>query len=145
MAYAVLDSGIFIAQTFPEQYSLQAVALFNYLESQHVNLIAPHLLHYEIVSVIRKMVYTGRITPQNAIIARDKLLNYNITIYLDQPLLKRAYDLATELNRVRAYDTQFLALSERFNCDFWTTDEKFYNIANPHYPLVRWIGNYQTP
>jgi hypothetical protein len=29
MVYAILDSGIFIAQTFPEPYSLQAIKLFN--------------------------------------------------------------------------------------------------------------------
>lgn len=86
----------------------------------------------------------GRVLPSDAMRIRDRLLNLPIDLYFDQPLLKRAYDLATELNRVRAYDTQFLALAERFACDFWTTDEKFYHIAHTRYPAVRWVGTYLT-
>lgn len=145
MTYVVLDSGIYIASVFLEPYTTQAKHLMKNLQSNRVIFVAPHLLMYELVSTIRKGVYQGRVSLNDAVRIRDRLLNQPIDLYLDQPLLKRAYDLATELNRVRAYDTQFLALAERFNCDFWTTDEKFYNIAYSQYPLVRWIGNYKTP
>ena len=144
MTYVVLDSGIYIASVFLEPYTTQAKHLIKKLQSNRVIFVAPHLLMYELVSTIRKGVYQGCVLPNDAVRIRDRLLNQSIDLYLDQPSLKRAYDLATELNRVRAYDTQFLALAERFQCDFWTTDEKFYNIAQTHYPTARWTGNY-TP
>ncbi len=145
MDYAILDSGVLIARVFPEAYTAQAQKLMTDLEQQNIQLVAPLLLSYELVSVVRKIVYQGRATQEKAKLGRKILAQFSIKLYFDDALLDRAYDLATELNRVRAYDTQFLALAERFQCDFWTTDEKFYNIADVHYPTVKWIGNYQTP
>ncbi len=144
MSYIVLDSGMLIASVFIEEYTPQAKKLIQKLQSDKATFVAPHLLIYELVSTIRKGVYQGRILPHEAILIRDKLLNFPVTLYFDQPLLKRAYDMATELNRVRAYDTQFLALAERLGCDFWTTDERFYNSANVRYPNIQFIGTYSS-
>jgi predicted nucleic acid-binding protein len=123
------------------QFDPQAKHLMKTLQTEQVKFIAPHLLMYELMSTIRKRVYQGRVLPDDAMRIRDRLINL---LYFDQSLLKRAYDIATELNRVRAYDTQFGALVECFACDFWTTDEKFYHIAHICYPTVCWVGMYPT-
>jgi hypothetical protein len=51
------------------------------------------------------IVYQARAIPQQALRGRDEILNYYIDYHIDEALLKRAYDLATQLNRPTAYDS----------------------------------------
>jgi predicted nucleic acid-binding protein len=59
----------------------------------------------------------------------------------DTALLKRAYELATQFDRPTAYDSQYLAVAERYQCDFWTADERLFNAVTASLPKVRWLGN----
>ena len=60
----------------------------------------------------------------------------------DDSLLKRAYELATQYNRPTAYDSQYLAVAERLNCEFWTADERLANAVGNDLSWVRWVGNF---
>lgn len=131
MSAVVLDSGILIASVFPETLTPQARRLVKQLQADDVQLHAPMLLRYEVVAVARKAVYQGRVTAEEGLRARDRLLSYPFTLHLDDGLLRRGYELATEYNRPTAYDdAQYLALAERLNCDFWTADERMFSGAS---------------
>lgn len=80
-------------------------------------------------------------TVEEGLRARDSLLNYPIRLHLDDSLLKRGYELATEYNRPTAYDAQYLALAERLACDFWTADERMFNAVKDRFPSIHWIRN----
>jgi predicted nucleic acid-binding protein len=99
------------------------------------------LLRYELVAVARKWVYRQLTTPEKSRAALDTVLRYPVTTIIDDGLLNRAYELATEYNRSTAYDTQYLALAERLNCDFWTADERLFNAVNGQFPRIHWLGN----
>jgi predicted nucleic acid-binding protein len=142
LSQVVLDSGIFIASTFPEPLTIQAQELIAALQKDQATLYAPSLLRYELIAVSRKAVYQKRVTPEEGLIARDKLLSYPVTLHFDDALLRRGYELATIYNRPTAYDAQYLALAERLACDFWTADERLYNAVNTNFPNVRWLGNW---
>lgn len=71
-------------------------------------------------------------------------LAYPVQLYFDNELLKRAYDLAEQLNRPAAYDAQYLALAERLGCDFWTADEKLFNAVGASLTWVRWLGAFSS-
>lgn len=62
------------------------------------------LLRYELVAVSRKVVYQGRVTAEEGLLARDQLLSYPVMLHFDDVLLKRGYALATIHNRPTAYD-----------------------------------------
>jgi predicted nucleic acid-binding protein len=98
-------------------------------------------LRYELVAVSRKAVYQGRITSEEGIRALDLFLSYSVVTHFDDALLKRAYEIATTLNRPTAYDAQYLALAERLNCSFWTADERLYNSAQARLSNLFWLGN----
>jgi len=70
-----------------------------------------------------------------------RLLVYPVELHEDDALLKSAYELAEEFNRSRAYDAQYLALAQRFSCDFWTADERLFNAVKDRFPGIRWLGN----
>ena len=140
-SYAVLDSGILLATVQTEPYTEHAKTLINQFAQRETELIAPTLLFYELVAVARKWVYRELTTSEKAKAALDTLLRYPITTFVDDALLHRAYELATEYNRPTAYDAQYLALAERYQCEFWTADERLYNAVNGKFPQILWLGN----
>lgn len=143
MSEIVIDSGILIASVFPETLTSQAQHILKRLQADGVVIHAPNLLRYELVAVARKAVYQIRVTVEEGLRARDKMLSYPVTLHFDDLLLKRGYELATEYNRPTAYDTQYLALAERLSCDFLTADERLFNATKGRYSNIRWLGNVQ--
>ena len=138
----VIDSGVFLAGVLEEPLADKANALLKQLLAENIQIAAPVLFQYEIVAVTRKAVFQKRLTIEESIKARDFILAYGMMFHHDDSLLKRAYDLATELNRPTAYDTQYLAVAERLNCDFWTADERLFNAASSQLAWVKWVGNF---
>jgi predicted nucleic acid-binding protein len=141
VSWVVADSGIFLAAALTEEYTLQATSLIEMWQKSSFQIAAPTLFQYEVVAVMRKSVHRGRLTDKDAIYQRDLLLAYPIQYMLDEKLLKRAYEIATLYNRPTAYDSQYLAVAERLQCDFWTTDERLFNSLTGFLSWVKWIGN----
>ena len=142
MSQVMLDSGIFIASVYVETLTAEAKGLLHQLQAAQVTLHAPNLLRYELIAVSRKAVYQGRVTAEEGKIARDQLLSYPVTLHFDDALLKRGYELAEEYNRPTAYDAQYLALAEQLSCEFWTADERMFNVMNAKFPGIRWLGKW---
>lgn len=140
----VVDSGILITGVFNEPLTARAKALLGYWQEQNFQLVAPTLFRYEVVAVARKAVFQSRITPEEGIQARDFMLQYPVQTHFDEILLKRAYEMATRYNRPTAYDSQYLALAERLEVEFWTVDERLFNRVNSDLTWVKWLGNF-TP
>jgi len=39
-------------------------------------------------------------------------------------------------------DAQYLALAEQLSCEFWTADERMFNVMNAKFPGIRWLGKW---
>ncbi len=115
-----------------------------YWQEQDFQLAVPTLFRYEIVAVTRKAVFQTRISPEEGIQARDFMLQYPVQTHIDEMLLKRAYEMATRYNRPTAYDSQYLALAERLEVEFWTADERLFNRVNRDLKWVKWLGNFTS-
>src|SRR5258707_9257729 len=129
-AWVVADSGIFIATALKETYSVQAEQLVRNWREQGIQIAAPTLFRYEIIAVMRKSVFRGNVSAEQAITGRDALLEYPVQLFMDDVLLKRGYELATQFSRPSAYDSQYLAVAEQLGCEFWTADERLFNTLN---------------
>lgn len=140
-SYAVLDAGILLATVQTEHDTDRAITLIKQLSHQQVHLIAPVRLLYELIAVVRKWVYRGLTTPNKATSALNTLLHYPVTTVVDDALLHRAYALATQHNRPTAYDAQYLAVAERYQADFWTSDERLFNAVTGRFPRIYWLGS----
>jgi predicted nucleic acid-binding protein len=141
-SYAVLDSGTLLATVLTEAHSQHAKALIAHLAEEQVQVVTPTLLRYELVAVARKWVYRDLIVPEKARRALDTLLRYPVISVIDDALLRRAYELAGQFNRPTAYDSQYLAVFERYECDLWTADERLFNAVNDEFPHIHWLGNW---
>ena len=138
----VIDSGVLLGTVLQEKWTPKAKALLVQLEHQQVQLMAPILARYEVVSVMRKAVWQERLTADEGTEALTKLLNYSIEFRVDDMLLRRAYELATRFNRPTAYDSQYLALAERLDCPLWTADERLFNAVHNDLAWVQWVGHF---
>lgn len=107
ISYVVLDSGILLATAQTETYTQHAEKLLKTLTHDGVAFAAPTLLKYELVAVSRKWVYRNIKTEEDTDIALTKLLNYPVELFVDENLLREAYQLATKYNRPTAYDAQY--------------------------------------
>jgi predicted nucleic acid-binding protein len=120
----------------------KATALIQYWATSNITLAAPSLFQYEIVAVLRRSVFQGRLSHQEALKGCTILLSQPIQYMLDDDLLRRAFDFSTRFNRPTAYDSQYLAVAERLGCDFWTMDVRLYNSVNNDLPWVKWLDTF---
>jgi predicted nucleic acid-binding protein len=124
----VVDSNILISYALTDEplhaYANQVLASWS---ATNVDLIAPRLFRAEVTAVMRKAVYQQRIAHEDGRRLLRQILAYPVTFFDDNALLENAYDLAKQFNRPRAYDSQYLALAQRFGSEFWTADEGLYN------------------
>jgi predicted nucleic acid-binding protein len=120
----------------------QAEAIINSWGHKNMQLAAPMLFHYEIVAVMRKSVFQKLLSAKQAQQGLDILLSKDIQLLVDKGLLHRAYELATQFNRPTAYDSQYLAVAERLDCEFWTLDKKLVNAVSSTLPWVKWVGDF---
>ena len=88
------------------------------------SLAAPDLLRVEAVSVIRRQLASGALTPAQANNAVEDLLNLPITVYPTAPLLRRAWELR---DNATAYDACYVALAEALGCALVTADQRLAN------------------
>jgi predicted nucleic acid-binding protein len=123
----VVDANILIAFGLADEpLHSQAARLLSSWRASRTALAAPRLFRSEIVAVVRKVVYQDRVAHEYGREMLSVLLSYPISFFEDDDLLVKAYELAAEFNRPRAYDAQYLALAQRLSCDFWTADERLY-------------------
>lgn len=105
-------------------------------QEQNYQIIAPTLFGYEITNVFHRMSVAGQILPEEAEQLLEEALNLGITLYGDRALHERALALARSLNLRAAYDAHYLALSERLNAQFYTSDKRLFNSVKD---TITWI------
>lgn len=137
------DASILIKLLTAEPDSDEADALWKRWTDQDIEVIAPALLLFELTSVLRNKVYRGLLTTDEGDKAFDMMERLPVSIRSPSGLHRRAWELATELNRPAAYDSHYLALAEIEGCDFWTADERLFNAVKDQLSWVKWLGDMQ--
>ncbi|MGE5572133.1 MAG: type II toxin-antitoxin system VapC family toxin [Bacteroidota bacterium] len=100
-------------------------------------LIAPAHLPIEVASVLSQKARRGEITHEDGMEALRLLDSLDIRFTWDQELTERAFTLAIELDQPTVYDTAYLALAAREQCELLTADGRFARAASPRYQFVR--------
>jgi predicted nucleic acid-binding protein len=94
-------------------------------------LVAPTLLHYEVVNSLHQYQKHGFLSNEALHRALDSALELPITLIGDAALHRRAGELAAAYRLPAAYDAHYLALAERLGIEFWTTDARLVNALQP--------------
>lgn len=137
----VIDTGILVALLVErDMFHKGATELLREWRDRKEVLLAPRLIQSEVVSIIRRYVYLRDITFEVGEATFETFLNFDIQLTHDDDLLRSSLLLAHQFDMPRAYDTQYLALAQRLNCDFWTTDKKLYLAVVARFPRIHLLG-----
>jgi predicted nucleic acid-binding protein len=104
-----------------------------------VTLFAPTLWRYELTAALTEAHHFGHLTEKEVQNALQDMFDLPITLVPpDDALVRSAQTWTVKLQRAAAYDSFYLALAERLQCEFWTADKRLFNAASVEW--VRYLG-----
>jgi predicted nucleic acid-binding protein len=110
--------------------------LWRQWKSSGDHIIAPTIYCYEVTNVFHRMSLAEQISSEEAEQLLKEALNLGITLYGDKALHTRALALARSFDLRATYDAHYLALSEKFKAQFYTSDKKLFNSVKD---TLSWI------
>ena len=135
-----VDASLVIMLLLPHDLSAKAKALWQSWAERNTETVTAPLFFAEVTSVLRENVYFGRILVEEGEQAFATFMKFGIKSMEPLDLQPRAWALAKEYNRSRAYDAQYLAVATALGCDLWTADHRLVNAVRV--PWLRWIGDH---
>jgi predicted nucleic acid-binding protein len=139
---AVVDASVALKFQFHDEEATGAASqlLANFVEGK-IDLVAPTLFTYEIVSAVHVAINRKRIEESVGYKAVSYLASLGIRLYGFDELIDTTFRLARK-HGLSPYDCSYLALAERIKCDFITGDRKLYHFCRNNIRRVKWIGDY---
>lgn len=117
----VSDTNIFLAVALDEPEKERIIDL-----TSGVDVITPEILPYEIGNALSAMVKRGRITADEALIAKNTASK--IPVRLMSVDIQAALKLAIEFN-IYAYDAYFIQSARSVSCPLLTLDKRMKQVA----------------
>lgn len=137
---AVVDASVLVKLFVKEVDSASARLLINRLDRSSVRVVAPIWCHSELANALLQAIYRGDLDLQDAAAGLRELPRFVHIVEAPIRALSRALEMAMLLRMRSIYDVQYLALAEELGCDYWTADERFWQLTRARFPFVRWIG-----
>jgi predicted nucleic acid-binding protein len=137
----VVDSSVVVKWFVVEPYCAEAQRILDGYQKGALSFLAPDLINAEFGNIIwKKHLFQGldAIDAQNIV---DAFSTLQFTITPTATLLEEAYKIAV-VHRRTVYDSLYLALSLRENCQFITADEKLVNAVSPSFSNLVWLANW---
>ncbi len=142
MKNIVVDSGITIKWFIEEDDSPIAQLIYDEYESGNFSFFAPDLIYAEFGNIIWKKIIFKNFDRDEADFAVQKFKKISFTLMPTTVLFDEAYKIAVKYKRT-FYDSLYLALSVKKNCEFVTADEKFYNSVSKDFSKIILLSNWQ--
>ena len=106
--------------------------------AQGIELYAPTLWLYEMTSALSKTVRYGDLDSSEARAALALALRLGVQLLSpDEVLARAALEWTLRMGRAAAYDSFYLGLAERLDCELWTADRRLRNAVD--LPWVRMV------
>jgi predicted nucleic acid-binding protein len=141
MPNLVVDSSVAVKWFIVEPHSAEARRILDDYQNGALSFLAPDLIYAEFGNVIwKKHLFQGlaAVDAQN-IITTFRALRFTITPA--EFLLENAYNVAV-MHRQTVYDSLYLALSLRENCQLVTADEMFVKAVGATFPNLVGLANW---
>lgn len=123
----VVDASVGFKWLVPEQDSDKAIAL------QAEELHAPDFFPVEVTNAIHVSELRGRVVDAQLLL--DDLLPQMPILHSSADLLTRALEIATQFRRT-IYDSLYVALAEREQCELVTADQRLLNTLRAHFSFI---------
>ncbi len=120
----VIDASILLKLLLPEKRSDDIRRLWGRWVEQDAEIVAPFLLAYEVVSVLRNKVFRGELSPEAGEAAFVAFRSQEVSLLHPDGIEEKAWELAKRWNLPTSYDAAYLALAEVMDYEFWTADNR---------------------
>jgi predicted nucleic acid-binding protein len=139
----VIDASTAMGALLPTLAPVDTLDHFVAWRQAGVAILAPPLFLAECTSVVRRYVHSALLTADEAVIALDDLAALDVTIIPDTfARCRAAYDCATRLGQVRAYDGFYLALAQEISAPLYTGDKRLVNAGRQNgIDSIIWVGD----
>ena len=143
----VVDASLALKWFVDEEDSDKARALSRGWSASGVGIIAPYLMLAEIANALHRKVVDGQLTLESAAEILEDLDTSEIEFYNAPSIHAGAARIAGRIGQGAVYDSVYLALAERLDCELWTADRRFYRAAGGAFPdRIRWMSDFhETP
>ncbi len=141
MKNLVVDSSISVKWFIEEEDSDIAQLILDQYTDGTLSFLAPNLIQAEFGNIVwKKLVFRGlSIVDADFAIQEFKTISFVLTPI--SILFDEAFQIAVKYKR-SFYDSLYLALSVKENCEFVTADEKFYNAVKQDFPKMILLANW---
>ncbi len=140
MKEAVIDASVVLKWYLPEEQGERALSLLEGFVSNHLHLVAPYLLEYEVINGLVVAARRGRITEEDLTEAVDGFLSLGIPLEsVDRDFTRVIHFCSTY--GVSAYDAGYLALAERRGIPLVTADERLCRAVRDELHWLKRIGD----
>jgi predicted nucleic acid-binding protein len=142
MLNVVVDSSVAIKWVLPEVLQAEANALRELWDEGQIQCWAPSLLFAEIGSVFWKRARKNELSSDECLEAVGLLqsLPWNVTPI--EALSEESLRLALVYDRT-VYDSLYLALAARLDCDFVTADLRLANSLQGRFDKAKYLGDWK--
>lgn len=133
----VIDASVVLKLLLPEERTEAVRSLWARWVEQDVEVAAPFLLAYEVISVLRNKVFRGELPPEAGEAALAAFLTQEISLLHPHGMEEKTWGVAKQWNLPTSYDAAYLALAELIESDLWTADRRFAASLRKKVPRVR--------
>lgn len=142
----VVDASLALKWVVDEEDSDKALELSSSWGEFGVQIQAPHLMLAEVANALHRKVVDGQIALHTATSSLENLYDLGIKFHDPENIHAGAMRLAGQLGQGAVYDSVYLALAERLDCELWTADRRFYRAAGGAFPdRIRWLSDFDAP
>lgn len=105
------------------------------------NFVAPHLLPFEVASLLQKKRSRKILTGAEALGALHQFQGMQIELVFFDGLIERSLALTEAFgSQLTVYDASYLALAEHLKASFWTADRPLFDAVSLNLPKVQFIS-----
>jgi predicted nucleic acid-binding protein len=135
-----VDASFMVALLMPERFSQTTLRLWEEWVLGDVEISAPSLLRYEVISALYRKALRSLVTWEDSQSAQVQFLSLDIDFKDPKELPAWAVELARFYQRPNTCDAFYLALADHLDCKLWTADERLYNAVSKDLGYLRWLG-----
>jgi predicted nucleic acid-binding protein len=107
-----------------------------------VEFVGPTIFHAEVMSALRELVLDRKMLPEEADEALSICLAMPIRTVGGEDVYRTAWRVSSELDLRFSWASQYLAVAELENCEYWTVDRRLVGLAREKRTWVKWLGDY---
>lgn len=139
----VVDANLALKWVLLEEDSTLSMGLLEKWTNERKEIIAPALFAYEVTNILHRQAVTGKLTHDEALQGLSKLFSLGILLKFSfyEEISAQAIDFAHRFHLPATYDSHYLALAHREQCEFWTADTRLWNAVKSELKWVHLLSN----